>query len=117
MMQPLINLQNRKARMKISKPSIYGYGRKLSFVLPGKDKTLTVELKYTGTSSSAKGVILDNEIIPFVVEAVNSHDDLVLTLKAAIERVRMANNEGDAILSAWREDAEKLLAKLKTETV
>ena len=45
----------------------------------------------------------------------NEHEELVLTLRSAIERVRMANDGGDPILSAWREDAEKLLSRVTSE--
>jgi len=50
-----------------------------------------------------------------------THDDYVALkaenaelrdlLQAAVRRVEMANADGDPILSAWRTDAEKLLAK------
>jgi hypothetical protein len=34
-------------------------------------------------------------------------------LQAAVRRVEIANADGDPILSAWRTDAEKVLAKLE----
>lgn len=100
--------------MKILAPTIYGYERKLSFNTGGKTP-FDVEIKYTGTPNCEKGTVLDNEIIPSIASAVNAHDDLVLTLRAAIERVRMVNNGGDPILSAWRVDAEKLLSRVTSD--
>lgn len=100
--------------MKILQPCEFGYMRTLSFEKDGL-KLMRVTLKYEGPCCSTSGITLDNEIIPFLAKAVNSHEELVLTLRAAIERVKMANNDGDPILSAWREDAEKLLAKVTSD--
>jgi len=100
--------------MKILQPGEFGYMRTLSFEKSGCE-LLRVTLKYEGPCCASSGIALDNVIIPFVVTAVNSHDDLVLTLKAAIERVKIANSGGDPILSAWREDAEKLLSRVTSD--
>ena len=97
--------------MKILAPTIYGYERKLSFNTGGKTP-FDVEIKYTGTPNCTKGTVLDNEIIPTLASSVNAHDDLVLMLRSAIERVKIANNSGNPILSAWCVDAEELLARV-----
>ena len=101
--------------MKILGHGEFGYLRTLPFDMEHGGEIMSICLRYEGQSSALKGCNLDNEIIPFIVKAVNSHDDLVLTLMSAIERVRMANDCGDPILSAWREDAEKLLSRVTSE--
>lgn len=47
----------------------------------------------------------------FIVRACNAHEELVLSLQQAIERIKLANLEGDPILSAWLPEAEAALAK------
>lgn len=49
----------------------------------------------------------------FALRACNAHDKLISLLILAIERVKIANEAGDPILSAWRTDAEKIIAELE----
>ena len=100
--------------MKILQPGEFGYMRTLTFEKSGRE-LMRVMLKYEGPCFASSGIVLDNEIIPFVAKSVNSHEELILMLRAAIERIKMANNSGNPILSAWREDAEKLLTRVTSD--
>lgn len=52
---------------------------------------------------------LEKENAEFIVKACNSHQNLIETLKAAILRVELENEEGNPIMSAWLPDAKSVL--------
>ena len=73
---------------------------------------LEIEVKYTGEANCFKAGMLDNKVIPGITLAVNEYDSLVLTLQSAVARVKIENDAGNPILSAWRRDTEKLLKRV-----
>ena len=95
--------------MKILPQNEYGYSRELWFCTDSNSGAIPITLGYSCESNYHEDTIIDGTIIPCITRAVNNHDALLLAMKAAVLRVKMANEAGDPILSAWRVDAEKLL--------
>ena len=53
--------------------------------LTGNDTLHEITIAYTGNSNAYKALAIDNEVIPAIINAANSHDDLLEALGLAIE--------------------------------
>ena len=63
-----------------------------TLALTGNDTLDEVTFTYTGMSTAHKGAAMDNEVIPAIVNAVNSHAALLEALKRAANCIDPINN-------------------------
>jgi len=96
--------------MKIKHPHKY---IRTMFVtgLTGEIPALEIRIDYTGQASSGPAIALDDEVIPFIVKAVNHYDELVAVAKLLVEEAEAFGF--DSINVNCYGEAKALLIKLE----